>query len=228
MKHVGIGTGAILDREETHIDWNDDEGPAAGRIRVSPLVLVGLCLLAATASAQSAPSPLSPTNIFAPVSTPASAIHGLSLFVLGVTGVIFVIVVSLLAYAVVRFRNRTDDDREPPQVYGSNQVELAWTVIPVLIVVALFMASARVIATIQKAEQPANAIEVVQDGRIYIQLVNGRFLSEGGTPNQFRAGLAHAIASGWLWLHESGTYVKFTPAGAEMFRLKRVGTKGLQ
>jgi hypothetical protein len=59
----------------------------------------------------------------------------------------------------------------------------------------------------------ANAIEVVQDGRIYIQLVNGRFLSEGGTPNQFRAGLAHAIASGWLWLHESGTYVKFTPAG---------------
>jgi len=21
----------------------------------------------------------------------------------------------------------------------------------------------------------------------------------------------------WLWLHESGTYVKFTPAGAELF-----------
>ena len=72
---------------------------------------------------------------------------------LGVTGVIFVVVFSLLAYAVVRFRKRTDDDdREPPQVYGSNQVELAWTVIPVLIVVALFMASARVIATIQKAD----------------------------------------------------------------------------
>ena len=50
----------------------------------------------------------------------------------------------------------------------------------------------------------ANAIEVVQDGRIYIQLVNGRFLSEGGTPNQFRAD------------NKSGTYVKFTPAGAEM------------
>ena len=70
-----------------------------------------------------------------------------------------------LVYAVVRFRNRTDDDnREPPQVYGSNQVELAWTVIPVLIVVALFMASARVIATIQNAERPANAIEVVAIG----------------------------------------------------------------
>jgi hypothetical protein len=66
--------------------------PTHSRIRVAVLVLVGLCLAAATASAQSRPSPLSPTNIFAPVSTPAHAIHGLSLFVLGVTGVIFVVV----------------------------------------------------------------------------------------------------------------------------------------
>jgi len=107
---------------------------------------------------------MSPTNIFAPASTPAHEIHGLSLFVLGVTGVIFVMVFSLLAYAVVRFRNRSGDTREPPQVYGSTQVELAWTVIPVLIVVALFMASARVIATIQNAARPANAIDVVAIG----------------------------------------------------------------
>jgi hypothetical protein len=63
----------------------------------------------------------------------------------------------------------------------------------------------------------ANAIEVVQDGRIYIELVNGRFLSEGGTPDQFRAGIARAVELGWLSRHESGTYVKFTAAGAEMF-----------
>jgi hypothetical protein len=29
--------------------------------------------------------------------------------------------------------------------------------------------------------------------------------------------LTLAIERGWLWLHESGTYVKFTPAGAEWF-----------
>lgn len=110
------------------------------------------------------PSPLSPTNIFAPASTPAQSIHDLSLFVLGVTAVIFVVVFSLLAYAVVKFRSRTDDTREPPQVYGSTQVELAWTVIPVLIVLALFMASARVIAAIQNAVRPATAIEVVAIG----------------------------------------------------------------
>jgi len=108
---------------------------------------------------------LSPTNIFAPASTPADTIFGLSIFVLAVTATIFVVVFSLLLYAVVRFRKRADDDgREPPQVYGSNQVELAWTVIPILIVVALFMATARVIASVQKAAQLPNAIEVIAIG----------------------------------------------------------------
>jgi cytochrome c oxidase subunit II len=120
---------------------------------------------AATAASSLAAPPFSPTNIFAPASTPANSIFGVSLFVLTVTASIFVVVFSLLAYCTVRFRKRADDDgREPPQVYGSNQVELAWTVIPVLIVVALFMATARVIADVQKTERPPNAIEVIAIG----------------------------------------------------------------
>jgi hypothetical protein len=35
-----------------------------------------------------------------------------------------------------------------------------------------------------------------------------------GTPAEYNAGLERAIANGWLWFHESGTYVKFTEAGA--------------
>src|SRR5882762_1158491 len=116
-------------------------------------------------AANSAAPPLSPTNIFAPASTPAQSIFGLSIFVLAVTAAIFVVVFTLLAYSVVKFRKRKNDDgREPAQVYGSNQVEVAWTVIPILIVVALFMATARVIADIQKTSPSANAIEVVAIG----------------------------------------------------------------
>jgi cytochrome c oxidase subunit 2 len=85
--------------------------------------------------------------------------------VLAVAAVIFTVVFSLLVFSVVRFRKRRDDDgREPPQIYGSNQVELAWTVIPTLIVVSLFMATARVIAGIQKPARPAAAIEVIAVG----------------------------------------------------------------
>ncbi len=72
-------------------------------------------------------------------------------------------------------------------------------------------------ATARRLVEIANAVEAVQDGRIYIELINGPFLKEGSTPDQFRAALARAVTLGWLWLHESGTYVKFTPAGAELF-----------
>ena len=123
-----------------------------------------LCFPAAASAAPAAPSS-GLENIFAPESTPAKSIFHLSLFVLAITAVIFVVVFTLLVYAVVKFRARAgDDDREPPQVYGSNQIELSWTVIPVLIVVVLFLATARVIHAVQDAPMPANAMEVTVIG----------------------------------------------------------------
>src|SRR5260370_7122512 len=130
-----------------------------------PKALVALCGRVVAALAQPAHPSLSPTNIFAPVSTPAQSIFDLSLFVLMVTAAIFLVVFSLLAYAVVKFRKRrASDGREPAQVYGSTQVELAWTVIPILIVGVLFLATARVIASIQNAARPSNAIEATVIG----------------------------------------------------------------
>src|SRR5262245_36516154 len=105
------------------------------------------------------------SNIFAPETTPAQSIYDLSMFVLGITGVIFLIVVGLMVYAVLKFRaTGADADREPAQVYGSNQIELAWTVIPILIVVVLFLATARGIHAIQDATKPANALDVTVIG----------------------------------------------------------------
>jgi cytochrome c oxidase subunit 2 len=54
---------------------------------------------------------MSPTNIFAPASTPADSIFGLSIFVLLNVAAIFIVVFALLAYVVVRFRNRGNDFR---------------------------------------------------------------------------------------------------------------------
>jgi hypothetical protein len=72
-------------------------------------------------------------------------------------------------------------------------------------------------AAARKLLEIANATEPAQDGRIYIELVNAAFLKAGGTAEQFRAGIQGAIDKGWLARHESGTYVKFTTAGAELF-----------
>lgn len=127
------------------------------------VLLTGILLAAGVCSASPPDHPV--PSIFAPHSTPAESIRHLSYFVLSITGVIFLIVFSLLGYVVVKFRNRAADaGREPAQVYGSAQIELAWTIIPILIVVVLFLVTARVIHAIQDAPKPAAAVEVTAIG----------------------------------------------------------------
>jgi cytochrome c oxidase subunit II len=104
--------------------------------------------------------PIHLTNIFDPISTPAQAILELSWLVLWICAGIFVIVVGLLTYILIRFRRRRADTDEPPQVYGSNQIELAWTVIPLLTVVVLFLVTARTIRAVQSAVPPVDALQV--------------------------------------------------------------------
>src|SRR6267154_2239675 len=140
-------------------DW-----PAIISRVVGVAVLVAGVLLAA-GLCTAAPQDNSVPSIFDSHSTPADSIRHLSLFVLGVTGLIFLVVFSLLSYVVVKFRSRAaDTEREPAQVYGSTQIELAWTIIPILIVVVLFLATARVIHAIQDVPKPAEAVEVTAIG----------------------------------------------------------------
>jgi hypothetical protein len=70
----------------------------------------------------------------------------------------------------------------------------------------------------RKLVEIASTIEPVQDGRIHIEKINAPFLyQERGTPAEYGAGLGLAIERGWLVMHDSGTFVKFTQAGAELF-----------
>ena len=106
------------------------------------------------------------TSVFRPASTPADAIHRYSLFVLGITGSIFAVVFTMLVIAVIRFRRRPgDDESEPPQVYGSEQVEVAWTVVPILIVIVLSLTTARTVFEVQNRVRPPAALQVTAIGR---------------------------------------------------------------
>jgi cytochrome c oxidase subunit 2 len=141
-------------------DWR-----AIGSRAVGVLILLAEVLLAASLCGASTPADHPVPSIFDPHSTPAESIRHLSHFVLGITGLIFLVVFSLLSYVVVKFRSRVAGaEREPAQVYGSTQIELAWTVIPILIVAVLFLATARVIHGIQDAPRPVGTMEVTAIG----------------------------------------------------------------
>jgi cytochrome c oxidase subunit 2 len=167
---LGLSSGTLSGQQR------DDHGRNFVRTRLATIpgneakigpgaIVLLFCASAVAAFAEPSRSPLSPTNIFAPVSTPAQSIFDLSRLVLMITAAIFIVVFSFLAYAVIKFRKKKAvDSFEPAQVYGSTQVELAWTVIPILIVGVLFLAAARVIGSIQNAVRPDNAVEVTVIG----------------------------------------------------------------
>ena len=104
-------------------------------------------------------------SIFAPVSTPAFAIRDVSFLVLAIVTFIFVVVAGVTLYAIVRYRRRPGEDGgDPPQVYGSTQIELAWTVVPFLIVIVLFLTTTRYIFAIERHAAPPDAVEVTVVG----------------------------------------------------------------
>jgi hypothetical protein len=73
-------------------------------------------------------------------------------------------------------------------------------------------------AAARKLLEIANSVEAVQDGRVFIELINWPFLHDlKASPTEYTAGLNLAIERGWLHMHESGTYVKFTQVGADPF-----------
>jgi cytochrome c oxidase subunit 2 len=102
------------------------------------------------------------TDIFKPLASPAAAERDIGWFTMAVTAVIFVVVASIIVYTIARFRRRPGDDlhQEPAQVYGSTQIELAWTVIPILIVFVLIGVTARVVWSVENASPPPSTLHV--------------------------------------------------------------------
>src|SRR3982074_172254 len=142
----------------------------------STLGVAALTLLTlATASAQDS-TIRAIQNIFDPLSAPAEILYRISILVLAVCAGIFLIVAGLLTYAIIRFRHKggADDTEEPPQVYGSAAIELAWTVPPILIVVVLVLVTARTIGEIQQPKLPTDAEQV--------RIIGTRFWREGRYP----------------------------------------------
>jgi cytochrome c oxidase subunit 2 len=94
-------------------------------------------------------------SIFAPVSPPAEGIRSLSLLVFAITGFIFLVVEGVLIYCVWRFwRRDANTAGEPPQVYGSKPIEIAWTAAPAMIVFILLLVITR---TLWQVERPQPA-----------------------------------------------------------------------
>lgn len=76
------------------------------------------------------------------------------------TMLILVVVLAILAYVLIRFRERPGQER-PKQIHGHVGMEIAWTIAPALIVVAIVIPTIRGVFAVQRPpEEGALVVEV--------------------------------------------------------------------
>ena len=90
------------------------------------------------------------SNALDPQSPQARAIYDLAIPSTIIFALIFVIVTGAIIYAIVRFRARAGEP-DPKQIPGNRKVEIAWTIIPFLIVILLL---AMTISAMNRADPP--------------------------------------------------------------------------
>jgi cytochrome c oxidase subunit II len=98
-----------------------------------------------------------PMDSFDPISPQGLAISNLFNVALVLSGVVFLVVASVLAYAVTRFRGQPGDP-EPPQLEGNRRLEILWTAIPLLLLAAMFFLVLRTMGTVNA--EPPSALRV--------------------------------------------------------------------
>jgi cytochrome c oxidase subunit 2 len=78
----------------------------------------------------------------------ADSMHTLYLYVTAMALVVFVAVEAALIFMIIRFRKKNDE--LPPQIHGNNALEIVWTAIPIIIVIALFVGSVVVLFDVEQ------------------------------------------------------------------------------
>jgi cytochrome c oxidase subunit II len=96
----------------------------------------------------------------APVTPQGLSISRLFIATLGLSAVIFVLVVGLLVYILIRFRGRPGEP-DPPPVHGNTRLEVAWTIIPALVLVVLFILTLRTMSAVDAGAPSALRIKVI-------------------------------------------------------------------
>jgi cytochrome c oxidase subunit 2 len=109
----------------------DRHSPDGAR-RLILIQLLGLLIVAAVLTGCGSHAP----SVFKPAGTGAKDIARLAITILAIMSGILITVWGLLAWVIVRYRNRPES--EASQTTGNTTIEVVWTAIPAVIVAVLF------------------------------------------------------------------------------------------
>jgi cytochrome c oxidase subunit 2 len=93
-------------------------------------------------------------------STIAGEVDGLYLYLVAVTVVFSIGIAAVLVYFAIRYRRRSESYR-PPEIHGSQLLEIVWSVIPLGLVTVMFAWGAQVFFHINRPPDDAMTVSVV-------------------------------------------------------------------
>src|SRR6516164_5465200 len=99
-------------------------------------------------------------RVFQPDSPQARGIFNLGVIVAVILGIIYVIVGGVIVFALMRFRWR-EGEPDPSQVAGNKRIEIIWTAIPAVIVIVLFVLTARTMTVSDPPPAPKPDLVVI-------------------------------------------------------------------
>lgn len=91
----------------------------------------------------------------------AGRIHFVYWFTTVIAIAVFAVVAAVLAYSVLHFRARPDDDSDGPPTHGHTTLEIVWTAVPAALVTAISIVSAVVLAQNSHAGRNPLVVKVV-------------------------------------------------------------------
>ncbi len=91
----------------------------------------------------------------------AVMVDGLFRTMLGIAAALFLLVLGSLLYVVFRFRRRPGHEGEGMPIHGSNRLEVAWTIVPALIVFWLAAYSSQILLQLRAERRDALQINVI-------------------------------------------------------------------
>src|SRR5262245_6334956 len=86
---------------------------------------------------------------------------------------IFSLVIAVIVYSVIAFRAQPDDDTDGPPIHGNTRLEVIWTVVPAVLVIAIGVVSAVVLS--KNADAGANPLKI----KVFAQQFAWRFVYPG-------------------------------------------------
>ena len=127
---------------------------------IRPKALLGLLVIALLPILAACSSTDNPLTTFSPKSDVANDIQDLYKLIFWIATAVFIIVETALLYAVIKFRRRPNDEM-PKQIHGNTAMELTWTIIPALILIAIAIPTWNTIFKIAVIPDDAYMINIV-------------------------------------------------------------------